>query len=144
MRDQHEGRGNWQTSAWVGFTLALVLGAATHAAWLAWDNDYYYDAAVGTYQGPYRPAQVVGCALTFGLVNALLAMRWRPVFVAAGASIGFWLLWTVQASTQDESGLFIVGSVLLLIGLFAGSAAASAIGLACRRLWNRRPSSGPP
>lgn len=137
MRSEYKGRGSRQTSVWAGFALALLLGAATYAAWLAWDNDYYYDVAVGAYQGPFRPAQVVGCALTFGLVTALLAMRWRPVFVAAGTSIGFWLLWTVQASTQDESGLFIVGSVLLLIGLAAGSAAASAVGYAFRTQLDR-------
>lgn len=141
---EHDGRGRWQASVWAGFALALLLGAATCGAWLAWDSDYYYDPAVGAYQGPYRPAQVLGCALTFGLVTALLAMRWRPVIVAAGMSTGFWLVWTVQASTQDETGLFIVGSILLLIGLGAGSAAASAIGYACRSRLNRGSSSGSP
>lgn len=96
-----------------GPVLALCLGAATYAAWLAWDTEYYFDAAVGAYQGPYRPAQVVGCALTFGLVTGALALRWRPMVVAAGTSLGFWILWTVQASTQDPTGLIIVGSLLL-------------------------------
>lgn len=118
-----------------GFALALVLGAATYAAWLAWDNEYYFDADIGAYQGPYRPAQVVGCALTFLLVTAALALRWRPVLVAAGTSLGFWILWTLQAGSQDETGLFIVGSLLLLVGLAAGSALAAAIAFAVRKRW---------
>lgn len=140
--NDHEKRGTWKTSSRAGFILALVLGAATYAAWLAWDNDYYWDVAVGAYQGPYRPAQVLGCALTFALVTALLAMRWKPVLVAAGMSIGFWLFWTVQASVQDDSGLFIIGSGLLAIGLAAGSAASSAIGHVIWAKLLRRSSSG--
>ncbi|MGD8201310.1 hypothetical protein ACQE98_11665 [Ornithinimicrobium sp. W1679] len=132
MRGEHEPEGGERPSSWTGLVLALGLGAATYAAWLAWDTEYYFDEAVGAFQGPYRAAQVVGCAVTFGLVTALLAMRWRPVVVAAGACIGFWAFWTVQAATQDESGLFLVGSALLLVGLGAGSAVASAIGYACR------------
>lgn len=126
-------RDNWRSRGWAGFALALVLGALTYAVWLAWDNEYYFDAGVGTYQGPYRPAQLVGCALTFGLVTAALALRWRPVLVGGGTSLGFWLVWTWQAAAQDESGLFIVGSLLLLGGLAAGSALAGAIGFALRK-----------
>ena len=133
---ERKRRDNWQSSAWAGFILALVLGAATYAVWLAWDNEYYFDAGAGAYQGPYRPAQVVGCAVTFGLVTAALALRWRPVLVAAGTSLGFWLVWTLQAGTQDETGLFIVGSLLLLVGLAAGSALAGAIGFALRKRWD--------
>lgn len=135
MGDERKRRASRESSGWSRFTLTLVLGAATYAAWLAWDTDYYFDAGVGAYQGPYRPAQVVGCALTFGLVTALLAVRWRPIVVAAGTTLGFWLLWTVQSSVQDETGLSIVGSLLLLIGLAAGSAVAAVIGFALRKRW---------
>ncbi|MDO5504234.1 MAG: hypothetical protein Q4G67_13795 [Actinomycetia bacterium] len=128
MGPEQTGRSGRPGSQWVGFVLALVLGAATYAAWLGWDTEYYYDASVGAYQGPYRPLQVVGCALTFAVVTALLAMRWRPLIVAAGTSLGFWLPWTIQAARQDETGLFMVGSMLLIIALAAGSAVASLIG----------------
>lgn len=144
MGHEHKERDKWQSSAWAGFALAFVLGAATCAAWLAWDTEYDYDAAVGAYQGPYRPAQVAGCAITFALVTAVLAMRWRPVFVAVGTSLGFWLLWTVQAGIQDESGLFIIGSFLLLIGLAVGSAVASALGFAFQRRRSRAALSSRP
>ena len=127
----------WQSSGWLAFAVALVLGAAIYAAWLAWDTQYYFDADVGAYQGPYRPVQVVGCAITFGIVTAALALLWRPLLVAAGTSLGFWLFWTVQASRQDETGLFVVGSFLLLAGLTAGSAVAAAVGFALRKRWGR-------
>lgn len=89
MRHENTGRPGRSTGARAGFILALTLGAATYAAWLAWDNEHYYDAALGAYQGPYRPLQVLGCALTFLTVTALLALRWPPVPVAVGASLGF-------------------------------------------------------
>lgn len=123
------------------FVIALLLGAATWGAWLGWDQTNYYDSSIGTHQGPYRPAQVVGCALTFGLLTALLAVRWSGAVVAAGMSLGFWVGWTVQASTQDETGLFVVGSILLFVGLAAGSAVASAIGFAARPLVSRLRST---
>lgn len=131
-------RAGAQDRAWAGLALALLLGAVTYAAWLGWDTEYYYDADVGAYQGPYRPAQVVGCAVTFALLTGLLALRWRPVVVSAGMTLGFWLPWTVQAATQDETGLFVVGSGLLLAGLAAGSAVAAGTARALRRWWARR------
>lgn len=76
---------------------------------------------------------MVGCAVTFAVVTALLAMRWRPLIVAAGSSLGFWLPWTVQAAGQDETGLFMIGSALLIVGLAVGSAFASLIGRRLRR-----------
>ena len=97
MGGEHTGRAGGQAGAWAGFILALALGAATYAAWLAWDTEYYYyyyyydDVTVAAYQGPYRSLRVVGCGLTFAVVTALLATRWRPLTVAAGTTVGFWL-----------------------------------------------------
>lgn len=141
VEDEGETRAGWHVSGWAGFAVALFLGAAVYAAWLAWDTEYYFDADMGAYQGPYRPAQVIGCAVTFGFVTAALALLWRPVLVAAGTSLGFWLLWTVQASRQDETGLFVVGSILLLAGLTAGSAVAASVGFALRKRWGRTAMS---
>lgn len=124
-RTPHERR---KFSPFAAFGIALLLGAATYGGWLAWDTEYYYDPIVGTDQGPYRPAQVVGCAITFGLVTALLAARTRPVAAASGMTLGFWVLWTIQAGMTDETGLFVVGSIVLLGGLIFGSAIAGAAG----------------
>lgn len=103
----------------------------------------YYDAAVGAYQGPSRPSQVVGCALTVGLLTALLALWWNPFIAAEGIMAGFWLVWTLQAGSDDESGLFVIGSILLLCGLVVGTAIASAVGYGMRPLLRRRRTCRP-
>lgn len=121
----------------------LLVGAAIWGAWLGWDHTYYYDAATHTNQGPYRPAQVVACAVTVGLLTGLLALRWHPLVVAAGISVGFWVVWTVQAAGEDSSGLYVVGSALLLVGLVIGTAVASAVGHAARPLVHRLAQGRP-
>ena len=114
-----------------------LIGAAIWAAWLGWDHSYYYDAAVGAYQGPYTPWQVIACALTVELLAFLLALAWNPFVVAGGMTFGFWLAWTVQASREDASGLFLVGSIMLLIGLVVGTAIAGVVGYGMRPLLQR-------
>ncbi|GAA1184190.1 hypothetical protein GCM10009584_27830 [Ornithinimicrobium humiphilum] len=129
---------------WLGLVLAFLLGAATWAAWLGWDTEYYWDAEIGAYQGPYRPAQVVGCALTFAAVVALLTLRWPSRIVVAGTVLGFWLPWTVQAVREDESGLAVVGSLMLLVGLAVGAVVVNAVTRAVRdRVSRRDRRSGP-
>jgi hypothetical protein len=118
----------------------LLVGSASWAAWLGWDHTYYYDVATRTQQGPYRPAQVIACAVTIGLLTALLSLWWRPLVVAAGVTVGFWTVWTIQAAHEDSSGLYVVGSVLLLVGLVIGTSLAGAVGWAARRLVRREGS----
>ncbi len=117
--------------------ISLLLGAAIWAAWLGWDHTYYYDAEVGVNQGPYRPAQVAACAATVGLITALLSLRWNPFVVAAGITVGFWTVWTVQAASEDATGLYAVGAILLFGGLVLGTAVTGAAGYAARPLVHR-------
>ena len=114
------------------FLLAAFLGALTWAAWLGWDRTASYDVVTKTVQSPYVTLQVLGCALTVGALTAVLAARWRPVAGAAGVATGFWLGWTVDAASQDETGLFAVGAVFLAFGLAAGTAVAAAVGAGVR------------
>lgn len=88
-------------------------------------------------QGPYRPAQVAACAATLGLTTALLSLRWNPFVVAAGITIGFWTVWTVQAASEDVAGLHAVGASLLLGGLVLGTVVTGAAGYAARPLVHR-------
>ncbi len=113
-----------------GFVLAVgfLLGAVTWAAWLGWDRTASYDVVTGTVQSPYVTLQVLGCALTVATVTAVLAARWRPVAAAVGVGLGFWLVWTVDAASKDQSGLFAVGSIMLAVGLALGTAVAAAVG----------------
>jgi len=42
---------------------SFILGVAVWAFWLR-DRDYYWDETLGSWQGPYSEAQVVGCVLS--------------------------------------------------------------------------------
>ena len=50
---------------------------------------------------------------------------------------GFWTGWTVQAAMTDETGLFLVGAILLGLGLLVGGAIGSGSGYLARLLWRR-------
>ena len=101
--------------------LALaVLAAAMWLAWLGWDDDYY--EVDGVQQGPYRAWQVIGCGLSI-CVAGVLALIWArrgAVLLAAAATVGFAVPWGVHAASTDDSGLWAVGLVMLLVGAFVG------------------------
>ncbi len=102
---------------------ALALGlfaAAMWFAWLGWDDDYYEVDVVQ--QGPYRAWQVVGCGVAIG-VAAVVARVWAgrgAVLLAGAATVGFAIPWGGYAASTDDSGLWAVGLVMLLIGAFIG------------------------
>ena len=124
--------------------VGALLGASTWGAWLGWDRTASYDVVTGTIQSPYVTLQVLGCALTVGTVTAVLAAREHPAAGAAGVGLGFWLVWTVDAASRDDSGLFAVGSVLLAAGLALGTTVAAAVGLGVRSVMDavRRRRAG--
>ena len=104
--------------------MALAMfAAAMWFAWLGWDHQFY--KVDGVKQGPYRAWQVVGCALAIGAATVFAYLRVSRsaaiVVMAAAADIGFAVPWAVDASS-DESGLWIVGLVFLLVGGGAGLA----------------------
>lgn len=100
---------------------ALALGlfaAGMWGAWLGWDHEYYL--VDGVAQGPYRAWQVVGCALSVA-VASVLAYLWvrggaAVVVLAVAALVGFAIPWAVDASASDDTGLWAVGLVFLLVG----------------------------
>jgi hypothetical protein len=107
-----------------GTALGLALfAAAMWFAWLGWDHQYY--EVNGVAQGPYRAWQVVGCGLTIVVATILAYLRvprTAAIFVlAAAADIGFAVPWGVDAS-DDETGLWVVGLVFLLVGSGLGLA----------------------
>ena len=113
-------------------TLGVVLGALTWAAWLGWDRTASYDVITGTVQKPYVTLQVLGCAVTVGAVTAVLAARWHPVAAAVGVGLGFWVVWTLWAAAHDATGLYLVGALMLAIGLAVGTTMAAAVGVVVR------------
>jgi hypothetical protein len=117
----------------VGRSLALgmVLGALTWAAWLGWDRSPSYDVITDSVQTPYVTLQVLGCALTVAVVTVVLAVRAHPVAGPGGVEVGDRVVWTEDAASQDDTGLFAVGALLLAFGLAAGISltAATAVGV---------------
>jgi len=122
-----------------GTAIALgVFAAAMWFAWLGWDNEYYQ--VDGVAQGPYRAWQVIGCGLSVAAA-AVLAYLWvRSVWaifvLAAAANIGFAVPWTLHAASTDDSGLFVVGLLFLLVGGGSGLMVLLAVtdAVATRRL----------
>lgn len=127
--------GSRRRAGWlVQSAVAVVAGAALWGAWLGWDRTSSYDVVTGTVQHPYVTLQVLGCALTVGLTTGALAARWSPVLVAVGVSAGFLLCWTAQAASTDSTGLYLVGAVLLALGLALGTGLSAAVGHLVGRL----------
>ena len=120
----------------------LVLAGAALAAWAAWLGwDQKYDVHPdGSTTGPYAAWQVIGLVLT------LLA----PVYWAAsrrhfaGAVLGTTAGLTIAAFhdwSDDASGLFIIGVVLVMMGSLGVTTALSAVIAAVRREGPSNPSS---
>ena len=102
-----------------GAALALGLfAAAMWSAWLGWDHEYYQ--VNGVAQGPYRTWQVVGCGVSIAVVTVAAYLWLRgaaAIFVlAAAAIVGFAVPWTMDAASTDDTGLFGVGLIFILVG----------------------------
>ena len=115
---------------------AVVLAAATVLTWWLWlgrDTEYQVDAN-GVESGPYTTGQVAGCVLTLlVLLVAAVLLGVRPLIAAAAMTIAFTVAWTAQASS-DETGLFMVGAIMVFVGSAVGtSVVAFATGALRRR-----------
>lgn len=117
-----------------GLTVA-VLSAGSWFAWMGWDHQYQIDPQTQEASGPYEAWQVIGCSgslLVLLVAALLLRVRW---FVAAPAmTVAFTAAWTATAASTDDTGLYGVGMILLLLGLAAGTTIVSMIVLGLRRL----------
>lgn len=105
---------------------ALGLAAATVAAWWAWlgrDTTYLVDGN-GNTQGPYTTGQVAACLVTIAVLLAL-AVRFaglHPLLAAGSVTVALTAAWTINAALSDDSGLFLVGALLVLVGSAVGTA----------------------
>jgi hypothetical protein len=103
--------------------LLMLFSAGMWFAWLGWDHEYYL--VDGVPQGPYRAWQVVGCGAAIAAASVLAYLRVRDVMgifvLAAAAVVGFAVPWSWDASS-DETGMWVVGLFMLLIGGGAGLA----------------------
>ncbi|TQS43024.1 hypothetical protein [Cryptosporangium phraense] len=106
--------------------IAVVLAtAATWWGWLGWDDEYQVDPVTGQVSGPYEAWQVIGCVLgliAIVVVGVLTLRPWLAPLALTGTFSGLWSWW---AGNHDESGLWLVGAVLVVGGLAWGSAVVS-------------------
>jgi hypothetical protein len=117
----------------LGAALLAVATVVTWYAWLGHDTEYHLDEA-GNPAGPYTTMQVAGCVLTLVvlLVGAVL-LRVHPLVAAAAMTLAFTVAWTAHAAAADETGLFLVGTVLVLGGMAVGTTVVALIARALRR-----------
>lgn len=122
------------------YALVAVLAAASWLAWAGWDTQYRTDPVTGDVTGPYETWQVVGCAVSLVAVTLLgvrlLARRWAVVLTVA---VAFTLAWSATSAAADDSGLWVVGAVLVLLGTAAGAAVVAAVAAAVGRRRAVRP-----
>lgn len=91
----------------------MLGGALSWVAWLSWPIS----------GNTYHPAQVVACALTCALIAVILAgrsTRAALVTVPLGGTAGVAIPWAWWASRSDETGLWLVGLIILVIGVWVG------------------------
>lgn len=111
----------------LGTAAVAVLSVVVWFAWLGWDDGYQTDPVTGAESGPYEVWQIAGCgvSLLILLVAAELAGV-RALPASAALVLGFAAAWIVDAARSDETGLFMVGAIMLVGGLSAVSALVSA------------------
>ncbi|WDN52680.1 hypothetical protein [Streptomyces clavuligerus] len=106
-------------------TLVLALAtSALWAAWLGWDQqrDVHPD---GSTTGPYQPWQVIGLVLT--LLPLVYAGVSRRHLTATVLGIPFGLAAAAFHDWSDDgSGLFAIGVLMVLVGSLVATGAAAA------------------
>ncbi|MFI6506391.1 hypothetical protein ACIBCT_02200 [Streptosporangium sp. NPDC050855] len=106
------------TGVRTGVILA-VASAVNYLAWLGWDRQRDV-APDGTVSGPYQTWQVAGLVIVLGILAVVAGRRGHPVLGTAAVAVVTWLAWSVDAALSDDSGLWVVGSLLLLPALLLG------------------------
>jgi hypothetical protein len=123
-----------------GALAVAVLSAVLWFAWMGWDTQYQVDPVSQVTSGPYEAWQVIGCVLSLLVVfvGALLAGV-RALWASAALTVAFTAAWTATAASTDETGLYGVGTILLLLGLAAGTTVVSLVVLGLRRHFGGSP-----
>ncbi|WP_111765664.1 hypothetical protein [Nakamurella deserti] len=120
--------------------LGLLLVAATVLTWwvfLGRDTTYQRDPDSGVTSGPYEQPQILACAAVLALL-AIGAGWWlRRTAIVVLVTGAFTLAWSAEASS-DETGLWLVGAIGVLVGCGAGMVLATWLGDGLRSLLARR------
>ncbi|GID96336.1 hypothetical protein ACFQFC_08630 [Amorphoplanes digitatis] len=117
-----------------GAFVVALLSAVQWYVWMAWDTEYQTDPVTQVTSGPYEAWQVVGCgvSLLVVFVGALL-LGARPLWASAALTLAFTAAWTTTAAAEDSTGMYGVGTVMLLVGLASATAVVSLVVTALRR-----------
>lgn len=116
--------------------IAAAIAGATVAAWwlwLGWDTTYQTDPDTGVASGPYTAWQVAGCVLSLAVIAALGGRLLGPLVVTPVMTVTLTAAWSARAASSDETGLWLVGAVLVFVATAAGTALVSALA----RWWPR-------
>ncbi len=107
------------TLAVVGFT---VISAGLWWGWFAWDNQYVVDPVSGSTSGPYELWQVIGCAASWIVLGWIGNRFLQPFLVILIMPAAFTTAFAITASRSDESGLWLVGAILMVLGTLPATA----------------------
>jgi len=134
--DVVDGR-HWSRWRFVG--VALLAGACFGAywGWLGWDQAYQRDPVTGVTSGPYEPWQVVGCVLSLALVAVVAGLVRQAVVAMVVMPIAFTIAWSIPAQASDDTGLFGVGAIMILIGMAVGVGVVTLFSTFVRNLLTR-------
>ncbi|MFI7600540.1 hypothetical protein [Actinoplanes sp. NPDC049681] len=124
---------------------AVALAGVTALTWFAWlghDTRYQIDPVTQVASGPYTVPQVAGCVITLIVLLVLAVATGVPRWLAAAAmSVSFTVAWTAQAASADETGLFMVGAMMVAIGMAVGTVIVAAVTDALLHPHGRRPAA---
>jgi len=126
-------------------TTLTVVVLTVVAWWIFLGRDVVRDVdpATGNVTGPYEAPQVIACVLVLAalvVVGTLSAPAWAAVLAVA---VPFTAAWTIQAQATDDSGLWAVGALLVLLGTLAGGAVVALVTRVVERRRAARSTSAP-
>lgn len=120
--------------------VSLVVGALGSAvawlAWMGWDRGYHLDPATGLESGPYEAWQVVGSAVTFTVavvVACRLQRRPTTATIASVCATAYTIAYAATVVPFDETGLAVLGVVMVAVGTLAGALVVAVVTDALRR-----------
>ncbi|MFE2163526.1 hypothetical protein ACFXB3_00335 [Streptomyces sp. NPDC059447] len=105
--------------------LLFLVAVSAWAAWLGWDQhrDVQPDGSV---TGPYEAWQVIGLVLTLSAAVTWAALRGHAGSAVLGITAGLTVACAYDWS-DDSSGLFALGVVMVMVGTFTATSALSAL-----------------
>jgi hypothetical protein len=126
------------TTVLTGAVLVAVLTAAAWFGWLGWDHEYQIDPVTQHATGPYEAWQVVGCVLSLLAIALAAGVAVHPVVPLAVMPLTFTVVWSLDAAPRDDTGLWAVGAVMLLVGMLLGASVVAGVTVPLRDRWARR------